>query len=244
MRSASGTSGCAKRRAPGRPRVMIGSRLFTLCGTSETPLPRSAASPAASCARRRTRCGRARGVRLEEPQHESASSVLPDPDAPTTATISPACTEMCRALTTYLEALAARKNAAVRRRMREPHRGPEVRRTCRRWWPCSGGTRARAGGGGAPVVGVFGGPRALRTACRPRVRLGRHPQPAAGPPRLVARAGVRGRLCVSTHPRLLFLRAAGSMRRRRLEPATSNKSTMAMSARPGNTASHHMPADR
>lgn len=31
---------------------------------------------------------------------------------------------------------------------------------------------------------------------------------------------------------------------RRLDPAKSNKSTVAMSARPGNTASHHMPAER
>ena len=31
---------------------------------------------------------------------------------------------------------------------------------------------------------------------------------------------------------------------RRLDPARSNSSTVAMSARPGNTASHHMPADR
>ena len=73
----------------------MGSRWLTLCGTSDSPCPRSARKPAAS---RRSPSNQMRPVTValgsNRPKTASARSVLPEPDAPTTATISPVCTAM------------------------------------------------------------------------------------------------------------------------------------------------------
>ena len=54
------------------------------------------------------------------PRMASARSVLPEPDAPTTATISPTCTEMLRFSMTGTMRCFARKNGSSSWYMRKP----------------------------------------------------------------------------------------------------------------------------
>ena len=110
---------------------MSGSRWFTLCGTSEMPRPRRRESDAASC---RTPSNQMRprttAFGSNSPKTASTRSVLPEPDAPTTATISPACTEMLMSSMTGTTRRFARKNGASSSYMRKPTSSPS---TCSKW---------------------------------------------------------------------------------------------------------------
>ena len=99
------------------------------------PWPRSAESDAASCCAPSNQT-RPRTVAFgsNSPNTASAKSVLPEPDAPTTATISPACTEMLKEWMTSTSRCFARKKGASSSYMRNPTLRSS---TCSRWWPCS-----------------------------------------------------------------------------------------------------------
>ena len=212
---------------------MSGSRLLTLWGTSETPLPRSAAKPAASCSSPSNQM-RPRTVAFgsNRPSTASARSVLPDPDAPTTATISPSWTEMLRSWITCTVWRDALKKGSSSRYMVKP---TERSSTCSRWWPWLVVGRGRRGcGGGAPRRSrggsTRGAPRwACRTARRP-VAMGVGRAPRLRPAPVPAASGFAGfprraLLGVSHGVARLPIPASCGGRRgvRRLEPATSNR---------------------
>ena len=92
---------------------MSGSRCAVLCGTSEMPRPRSACKPAPSL---RTPSNHTRPSTVafgsNSPITASARSVLPDPDAPTTATTSPACTDTLSDSMAWCGARFAQKKGA------------------------------------------------------------------------------------------------------------------------------------
>ncbi len=76
---------------------MSGSRLATDWGTSAMPRPRSATREAASMGAPSNQMRpRTRALGSNSPRPASASRVLPEPEAPTTARISPSWTDRLR----------------------------------------------------------------------------------------------------------------------------------------------------